>query len=990
MKLPIYTYFHLFPFLPKDYKRLLIVFCAILAQPIIAQVVYSVPNYATEWDSITVYFNAAEGDQGLLGFTGDVWGHTGVITTASTHPGDWKYVKTNWGENTSETQLIPLGNDLWKLNVGFPRDYYGNNGIPNNEQILQLAFVFRNYDGSVTGRDVGGADIFLDLYAPGVTAIVVSPFVDFSFGDPRRAPVFGYPTGTIPVVITGAAINTEISNLILLVDDSLYTQSSTDTLITDLILQNFTLGMHELTAIVLDTAGLTDSSRIFIMVHNEPAASQRPAGIVDGITYYDTGIGMVTLSLFAPHKEFIYVIGDFNDWMVDENYYMQKDVGSEDSVHFWITLDNLTPGTEYAFQYLVDGVIRIADPYTNKVLDNWNDPWISDVTYPNLKEYPYSKTNHIVSVLQTDQDPFVWQYSEDFIRPNKEELIIYELLLRDFIARHDFQTLIDILDYLENLGINAIELMPFNEFEGNSSWGYNPSFHFAPDKYYGPKNALKAFIDECHHRGIAVIMDIVLNHTYGQSPFVRLYNVGEWGQPTPQNPWYNTQSNFTNPDAQWGNDFNHESIHTQKLVDRINRYWVEEYGIDGFRFDFTKGFGNNIKGSNDLWGSIYDADRIRLLKRMADEIWAFDSTVYVILEHLSENSEEEELANHGMLLWANTNYNYAEASMGYHSNGKSDFSWGYYGARGWEQPHLVTYFESHDEERVMYKNLTWGSGSGDYDIKQLSTALNRMKAVGAFFFTIPGPKLFWQFGERGYDVSIDDEDYDGRLGEKPPRWEYMEDPDRVKLYKVFQALIKLRKENPVFHSSDTDVSLSVGSSTGKKRIRLSHSGMKAIIIGNFGVTGQSINPQFYHTGMWYDYFSGDSVDVQNAREEIFLLPGEFHIYTDGFIEPPEDGLLSNLTAGGFTPYKFSIKQNYPNPFNPTTTIRFSVGGENMGSVHLDIYNITGQLVETLIDEKMTPGEYSILWNGSTAPSGIYFTRLTSGGKTKTMKMILLK
>ena len=90
------------------------------------------------------------------------------------------------------------------------------------------------------------------------------------------------------------------------------------------------------------------------------------------------------------------------------------------------------------------------------------------------------------------------------------------------------------------------------------------------------------------------------------------------------------------------------------------------------------------------------------------------------------------------------------------------------------------------------------------------------------------------------------------------------------------------------------------------------------------------------------------------------------------------------------PQYYNISSIYPNPFNPTTTIRFSVGGENMGSVHLDIYNITGQLVETLIDEKMTPGEYSILWNGSTAPSGIYFTRLTSGGKTKTMKMILLK
>ncbi|NOZ04318.1 MAG: hypothetical protein GXO92_06915 [FCB group bacterium] len=101
--------------------------------------------------------------------------------------------------------------------------------------------------------------------------------------------------------------------------------------------------------------------------------------------------------------------------------------------------------------------------------------------------------------------------------------MIYELLVRDFIDRHDYQTLIDTLDYLEKLGINAIELMPINEFEGNSSWGYNPSFYFAPDKYYGTRQDLKLFIDECHRRGIAVIMDIVLNHTYGQSPLVSGY-----------------------------------------------------------------------------------------------------------------------------------------------------------------------------------------------------------------------------------------------------------------------------------------------------------------------------------------------------------------------------------------------------------------------------------------------------------------------------------
>lgn len=961
--------------------KIIIIF-SFFTQFLIAQVIFSDPGYATEWDSVTVYFDATEGDQGLMGFTGDVWAHAGVITTASNGPTDWKYVKTNWGQNTDDTQLTPQGNDLWKLDVGFPHEYYG---VPNGEQILQLAFVFRNHDGSQTGRDVGGADIFLNLYAPGVTAIVISPFVDFSFGDPRRAPIFGFPNDIIPIEITGAAIGTELSELELLVNDSLHTQSSSDTLITDLDLQNISIGMHELTAVALDTTGLTDSSRFYIMVHNEPIENQRPPGIEDGINYIDAEVGTVTLSLFAPYKDFVYVVGDFNDWMVDEDYYMMKDIGSSDSVHFWITIDNLSPGTEYAFQYLVDGGIRIADPYTDKVLDKWNDPWILEETYPNLIEYPFGKTDHNVSVLQTEQNPFIWQYSDSFDRVQKEELVIYELLVRDFIARHDFQTLVDTLDYLENLGINAIELMPFNEFEGNSSWGYNPSFYFAPDKYYGPKNMLKAFVDECHHRGIAVIMDIVLNHTYGQSPFVRLYNVGEWGPPIPQNPWYNTQSNFTNPDAQWGNDFNHESIHTQKLVDRINRYWVEEYGIDGFRFDFTKGFGNNIKGSNDPWGSLYDADRIRLLKRMADEIWEVDSTVYVILEHLSENSEEEELADYGMLLWGNTNYNYAEAAMGYHDNGKSDFSWGYYGTRGWQYPHVVTYFESHDEERIMYKNLSWGYSAGDYNIKNISTALNRMKLVSAFFFTIPGPKMFWQFGELGYDVSIDDP---CRVCEKPILWNYQNNVNRNRLYKVYQALINLRKGYPVFYSANTDVSLSVGSSTGKKRIRLSHSEMKAVIIGNFAVTGHSIDPQFYHTGMWYDYFSGDSVDVQNVNDQISLLPGEFHIYTDSFIEPPEQGILTNTNDENFSPHEFSLSQNYPNPFNPETTIRFSIASTHTSQ--LQIVDIMGRLVDTLIDKQLSPGEYSITWDGSTHPSGVYFIRLSSENKMKTIKMILLK
>src|SRR5690554_7605996 len=107
--------------------------------------------------------------------------------------------------------------------------------------------------------------------------------------------------------------------------------------------------------------------------------------------------------------------------------------------------------------------------------------------------------------------------------PEVDKLVVYELLIRYFTNNGDIKTVTDTLDYLQRLGVNAIELMPFNEFEGNDSWGYNPSFYFAADKAYGTLNDYKEFVDECHARGIAVLMDMVLNHSYGQSAFAQMY-----------------------------------------------------------------------------------------------------------------------------------------------------------------------------------------------------------------------------------------------------------------------------------------------------------------------------------------------------------------------------------------------------------------------------------------------------------------------------------
>ncbi len=761
--------------------------------------------------------------------------------------------------------------------------------------------------------------------------------------------------------------------------DGEFLSTFANNLISELSLLNYKLpylanGNHTLVLNILTKKGESKSDSInFTYQGTAPEIAALPEGVIDGINYVSDST--VTLVLHAPYyKNFVYVIGDFNDWQVDQNYFMKQ---VPDRQKYWLTISGLDPNQEYRFQYFVDGEIRIADPYAEKVLDPGNDKYISEDTYPDLIPYPTGKTNEIVSVLQINQEEYHWQVS-DFNRPLKEELVIYELLVRDFIAEHDYKSLVDTLDYFKRLGINAIELMPINEFEGNESWGYNPSFYFAPDKYYGTKNDLKKFIDECHKRGIAVIVDVVLNHAYGQCSLVRLFanNPG-------QSPWFNEQAPHT--DYSWGYDFNHEKYATKNFVDRFFTYWLTEFHIDGFRLDFTRGFTNKYGSSGAR-----DESRIQILKRIYDHVQSIDSTAYMILEHLiDDDSEMEELVEYGMLLWGNTNYNYSEAAMGWNEGGKSDFSWGFYKTRGWSHPNLVTYMESHDEERLMYKNLKYGNSSGEYSIKELSTALDRIKLAASFFLTLPGPKMIWQFGELGYDYSID---YNGRVGNKPIRWNYFDEPDRKNLYKTFAALLKLRNENETFTSASSNVSLSV--STSNKRIIISHDSMNVSIIGNFGVTTSDIDPGFQHVGMWYDYFFGDSIDVINTNDKINLKAGEFNIYTDKKLESPGPGIITGVKKDfAELPNQFKLFQNYPNPFNPTTNIHCDLPTET--EVSLEIYNVQGKKIKTLVQAKVSPGIYHKVWQGKTdagtkAVSGIYLYRFKAGDYIETKKMLLLK
>ena len=866
-----------------------------------AQIITTDPAIPVASEPVSIIYDATQGTAGLMDYDSAVYAHTGVLTENSADNKDWKYTPS-WGDNSAKYKMTRISANIYSLEITPSiRDYYG---VPENENITHMAFVFRSADTNLEGKADGGADIFVEVFEPGLNVSIITPGNNLLV-DPGTQVAF-------------EAAASESADLELILNNQ-SVKTVTGTSITHTFDFNTTGDFWvKVTATLADE---TDTDSVFIHVLESQQVQSLPDGVENGINYIDNQ--SVTLVLHAPGKEHVFVIGDFNDWTPRTDARMYKD-----NVHWWVTLDNLEPGTEYAYQYLVDGELYIADPYTEKILDPNNDRWISDATYPDLKDYPSGLASGIVSILQTGQEPYSWK-NPSFTAPAKEDLVIYELLVRDFIAAHDWNTLTDTLDYLDNLGINAIELMPFNEFEGNESWGYNPSFYLAPDKYYGPKEDLQVFIDSAHGRGMAVIMDMVLNHSYSQSPLVQLYFNEATFEVTPENPWYNVES--PNPVFAWGYDFDHESQATQDFIDRVNTFWIEEYKIDGYRFDFTKGF-TNTPGD----GGAYDAARIAILKRMADQIWMADPDAYVILEHLADNAEEKVLSDDGMMLWGNINYNYNEATMGWHDDGKSDFSWISYKKRGWSDPHLVGYMESHDEERLMFKNLEYGNSFGDpddsnyYNIQELNTALARMELAGTFFFTIPGPKMIWQFGELGYDFSID---YNGRVGNKPIRWDYFDVGRRKRLYQVWSALIHLRTSEPAFTTTDYKLNLAYAT----KRIELNHEDMDVRIIGNFGVVEQSMDPNFNTTGTWYEFFSGNSMEVTDTNGLITLAPGAYRIYTTKQLSTPD--ITADLGAATVNIPEVNV---YPNPAGDQLFISTEKQADQ-----INLWDINGRIVKNI-------------------------------------------
>ncbi|MDB5138548.1 MAG: glgB 2 [Mucilaginibacter sp.] len=604
-------------------------------------------------------------------------------------------------------------------------------------------------------------------------------------------------------------------------------------------------------------------------VPGNPAGKDVPSGARDGVTFINSGTSAI-FNIYAPNKKSVTILGDFNNWTASSKYAMTNSV---DGTRWWIQVDNLDASTEYAYEYLIDGNLKVADPYSHKILDSANDKYIPASVYPNIKAYPNGKGNGIVSDIQYNAPAYSWT-TPSFTRPDPKNLVVYELLVRDFVATHSYKTLTDTLSYLSNMGVNAIELLPVNEFEGNDSWGYNSNFMFALDKYYGTPNVYKAFIDACHARGIAVIQDIVLEDQFGSSPMVQMYWNTAASAPASNSPWFDVTN--MHPDAV-GYQLNHQSAATQYFTKNVMKYWMQEYKIDGFRFDEAKGYTQTNSGNSESAWAAYDAARIATWENYNTYMKSIDPNFYVILEYFAGNQEESILANQGMMLWTNLSSSGEQATMGYPSNPSWDLSGLFYDGYGFTAPYnLMAYFESHDEERLQFKNEQYGNSAGTYSTKDLATGLKRDEMGAVFMFSSPGPKMLWEFGERGYDISVNDATTGGRLGDKPPHWEYMTDPNRHHLYQVYAQMIKMKTKNPVFTS--THFSYNLGGYV--KTIQLLDPTANVEVVGNFDVLPQPAAISFPSTGVWYDNMTGTSINVTSLPYNVTLMPGEYHLYSN--------------------------------------------------------------------------------------------------------------
>ena len=669
------------------------------------------------------------------------------------------------------------------------------------------------------------------------------------------------------------------------------------------------------------------------------------------------------LAVYAPAQPVMQVIvtapGETGE--VSNAIVMKRD--SEQSDIWWTELD-LSFG-QYEYEYLLINGSRLPDPFTRRLSNG--------------------KTRvEIGAGGVSTADDYNWQ-SNDYIRPSLDTLIIYELHVDDFAAQGSgqgtFHDVIIRLDHLRELGINAIELMPITEFPGGRSWGYNPEIMSSVEGTYGTPENFKQLVDEAHSRNMAVILDLVWNHATSSTPLWQI-------QPNNDlNPYFKN-SNDLNPnenEGTWGMlDFDHFNEKTIEYINEVHRIWLEEYRIDGFRFDATRFVGwdlNQPQYGLPAWTSAIDE---------------LDSNVYQIAEHLPSDPW---LVNNTKLTssWHDSFHDrlidHIFSSIGTMTAMRQII--GLYEYSNWGTPYAdltqsVKYMVSHDEQSLIQEMV-------EFDGVSLSQAREIDKFYASLLFTAQGIPMIWQGQEFGFQSGWLDNNGNGnwdeeKLSYRPVDWSLLDSEEGQSHLNHYSRLARFRKTNPAF-SKGTFYDLWRYDAErvivyGYKDESEGNSDDQVVVIANFSSSNRTVNDvPFLSAGNWYN--------VTDPGNDLYTADGnygEYLIPSNSAVVYSKNQYQLGVDTPSFIPGKFQTLSAYPNPFNPSITLQLelqNITQTNMNA-EVSIYDINGRFIQTLLESSIESGVYQITWHPQNISSGIYIVSLRTEMGIKNQKILYLK
>ena len=636
---------------------------------------------------------------------------------------------------------------------------------------------------------------------------------------------------------------------------------------------------------------------------------------------------------------------------------------STDSKNWWINLK--LPAGNYEYIYEFEDGTQISDPWGK---------------YIGEKGTRFSTTSEGLTA-----DNYVWK-NNNFTRPDLNKLISYELHISEFAGGYfgkgagqgTYQDLIKLLPYFDSLGVNGLELMPINDYgsvgRSGFSWGYDINSHFALEPAFGTPRDFKMLVDSAHSHGIAIIIDAIFNHLTATSPLWRM-------QPEPEaNPYFKSKTDMRYNEDQlfFFEDLDHWNDETLEMVYASLKMWIDEYKVDGFRYDFTQGIGWNV---NEPTKGI-----LGWTNKIAED---YQNSIYQIVEHLPESPAL--VANSG-------------ATSGWHDSfidklfaerlGQvplSDFEnliIGLGAFRGNDTPSEPSSYSSrieavnatvnHDETSLLFEMMKGVS---------YEDALKRDKLYSTFIFTSLGIPMLWQSMEFGAPRGFTSAN---KLNYRPVEWSYYNTTSGKEHFKYFSRLAFQRRKNPALFRGNLKI---LSRFEVEKAIAWGFedtvTNAKVMIVANLSPYSRTLaNLNWLSTGTWYDVFIQAKLEIQNTNVASYSIPGyTAHVYSNKSNQ--ELGIITEVNRNNkIIPNKIKLHQNFPNPFNPKTNIEYELPSES--EIKISVYDIYGRELQVLENGVKSAGSYHLQFNGTDLSSGVYYCKLDAMNKSQTIKLVLMK